>query len=161
MSRQDNREKQRKHVAAKKAQGLKRIVLWVQPEHVETHKIAAENPHALAQLRREVQARIEREMWDRVAAKMERRVERAFLAQKRAQVRRQQTGSNRPPERVRFKARPPGAIRNRLKAAGALYNPVAAVWELPDDPEAWPAIERLLDDLEPYGIERLSKPLDE
>ena len=40
-------------------------------------------------------------------------------------------------------------------------NPVAAVWELPDDPEAWPAIERLLDDLEPYGIERLSKPLDE
>ena len=64
MYRQDNRGKQRRHVATKKARGLKRVVLWVQPEHVETHKIAAENPHALAPLRREVEARIEREMWN-------------------------------------------------------------------------------------------------
>ncbi len=83
-----------------------------------------------------------------------------MLAQKRAQARRQHAGSNRPPEMIRFRARPPAAVRNRLKASGWWYDPVAAVWHLPDEPEAWPATERLLDKLDAaYDIERLVDPL--
>ena len=160
MSRQENREKQRKHVAAKKAQGLKRVVLWVRPEDAEAHKIAAEQPQALNRIRKTVEARIERETWARVAARLDRRTERALLAQRRAQARRLQAGSNRPPEKIRFKSRPPGKIRNRLKASGWLYDPVAAVWHLPEDPETWPASQRLLDELDAYDIEHLADPLD-
>lgn len=160
MNQKQNREKQRRYTAAKKAQGLKRIVLWVQPEDVVSLRLAAKQPHALAQQRAKVEAEIERQMWGKVAAKLERRTERAMLAQKRAQARRQTAGSNRPPELIRFERRPPGAVRNRIKAAGWVYDPVAVVWHLPDNPEVWPDVQKLLDALDGYGIEHLSKPLD-
>ena len=155
-----NRQKQRDYIAAKKAQGLKRLVLWVQPENVEAHRVAAEQPQALNRIRRRVEAEVERETRARVGARLDRRTERALLAQRRARARRLQAGSNRPPDMIRFLYRPPGKIRDRLKARGWEYDPVAAVWHLPDDPETWPDTERLLKDLEPYHIERLAEPLD-
>ena len=156
-----NRQKQRDYIATQKAKGLKRLVLWVRPENVETHRIAAEQPQALNRIRRRVETEVERETRARVSARLDRRTERALLAQRRARARRQQASSNRPPEMIRFKVRPPGAVRNRLKAAGWFYDPVDVVWHLPENPEAWPATERLLDELEPYDIERLVKPLDD
>ena len=156
-------KRQRDFVAAKRALGLKRVVLWVEPEAVPDLRLAARQPHALSKLRQEVEAelrpKIELEVRQRITGKLERRTERAMLAQRRAQVRRQQARSNRPPELVRFKSRPPAALRNRLKAAGWLYDPVAAVWHLPNDPDQWPATETMLDELGAYGIERLVSSL--
>lgn len=139
-----NRENQRRFIATRKAQGLKRLVLWVAPEQVEDMRLVAKQPHALARLRRQIiedlRPKIERQVRDELA----RKTRRAMLAQKRAQARRQQAGSNRPPEMIRFTQRPPAALRNRLKAAGWLYDPVAALWHLPDDPGLWDASEALL-----------------
>ena len=136
----------------------------MKPEDKPALREIARQPHALARLRAEIEADIRRELGPqierRVEAELTRKTRRAMLAQKRAQARRQQTGSNHPPEMIRFKTRPPGAIRNRLKAESWWYDPVAAVWHLPDGPEAWPATERLLDELDGYGIERLAEPLD-
>ena len=165
MTQDDKYRHQRKFIETRKAEGLERLTLWVKPEDKPALKEIARQPHAIAKRLAQIEAEIRRELGPRiearVAAELKRKTRRAMIAQKRAQARRQQAGANRPPERIRFKARPPGEACNRLKAIGALYNPVAAVWELPDDPEAWPAIERLLDELDRYGIERLSKPLDE
>ena len=155
-----NAQKQRDYIAAQKAKGLKRVVLWLQPEDVDLFQTAAQNPHAIAKLRRRIRAEIEPDIRKKVEAELTRKTHRAMIVQKRAQARRLQAGSNRPPELIRFKSRPPGAVRNRLKAAGWWWDTVAAVWHLPDDPAAWPATERLLDELEPHGIERLAKPLD-
>ena len=165
MNQNDKYKNQRKFIETRKAEGLERLTLWVKPEDKPALKEIARQPHAiakrLAQIEAETRRELEPQITARITAELERKTRNALLAQKRAQVRRQQAGSNRPPELIRFKARPPGATRNRLKASGCLYDPVAAVWHLPDDPETWPAIERLLDDLDRYGIERLSKPLDE
>jgi len=62
--------------------------------------------------------------------------QRRHVAAKKAQVRRQEAGSNRPPDGVRFILKPTVAVRQRLKDAGWLYDPVAAIWHLPDDPVA-------------------------
>ena len=84
---------------------------------------------------------------------------RAWCSSKKiALARRMLAASNRPPELIRFLTRPPAISRNRLKSSGWLYDPVAAVWHLPDDPAQWPETERLLDELEQYGIERLALP---
>ena len=40
----------RAYIAAKKAQGLKRLVLWVDPVAVDDLRLAAKQPHALARL---------------------------------------------------------------------------------------------------------------
>ena len=61
---------------------------------------------------------------------------------------------------IRFTSRPPAALRNRLKDPGLGLYPVAVVWHLPEDLDAWAATERLLNELDPYGIERLAAPLD-
>ena len=109
-----------------------------------------------AEIRQELEPQIER--W--IAADLTRKTRHALLAQRRARARRLQAGSNRPPEMIRFRKRPPGKERERLKDQGWEYDPVAAVWHLPEDPEAWPATEKLLDELETYDIERLVEPLD-
>lgn len=155
-----NRQKQRDYIAAQKAKGLKRLVLWVQPEDVDTLRAATRQPHIMAELERRVRDEIIPEIRDQVERELLLRQRRAILAQKRAQVRRLQAGSNRLPELIRFAKRPPGDVRNRLKASGWIYDPVRAVWILPDDPETWPDTERLLNDLERYDIERLAEPLD-
>ncbi len=155
-----NREYQRRYFAARKAEGLKRIALWVRPEDVEDISLAARCPHALSKLKKKILEDLRPKIEKQIEAELTRKTRRAMLAQKRAQARRQHAGSNRPPEMIRFRARPPGALRNRLKDAGWLYDPVAAVWHLLDDPEAWPATERLLDELDAaYDIERLVDPL--
>ena len=151
---------QRDYIAAQKAKGLKRLVLWVQPEDVETFQLAAQQPHALGKLRKRIRTEIEPGIRDGLEADLTRKTRRALLAQRRARARRLQAGSNRPPEMIRFANRPPGRLRNRLRAQGWDYDPVAAVWHLPDDPETWPASERLLDELDAYDIERLAEPLD-
>ena len=101
-----------------------------------------------------VQDELKPEIERQVRYQLTRTTRRAMLAQRRAQARRQAAGSNRPPERVRFTQRPPAALRDRLKASGALYDPVAAIWHLPDDPSHWEAVERLLVQFEPYGVEK-------
>ena len=151
-------EKQRRFVAAKRAAGLKRLVLWVQPEDVEAVRLVARQPHALARYRAEVERELRPKIESKISGRLERRTMRAMLVQRRAQARRTLAGSNRPPELVRFLTRPPAKIRNRLKSSGWLYDPVACVWHLPDDPAQWPETERLLDELEQYGIERLALP---
>ena len=151
---------QRDYIAAQKAKGLKRLVLWLQPEDVNLFQTAARQPHALGKLRRRIRAEIEPDIRKKVEADLTRKTQRAILAQKRAQVRRQQAGSNRPPELIRFAKRPPGTVRNRLKKFGWVYDLGRAVWILPDDPAVWPDTERLLKELEPYDIERLAEPLD-
>ena len=152
-------EKQRRFVAAKRAAGLKRLVLWVQPEDVEAVRLVARQPAALARYRAEVERELRPKIESKISGRLERRTMRAMLVQRRAEARRTLAGSNRPPELVRFLTRPPAKIRNQLKSSGWLYDPVACVWHLPDDPAQWPETERLLDELEQYGIERLSLPL--
>lgn len=152
---------QRDYIAAQKAKGFKRLVLWVQPEDVETFQLAAQQPHAMAKLRRRIRTEIEPTIRDSVNAELTRKTRRAMLAHERAKARRLQAGSNRPPEMIRFAKRPPAKLRNRLKdVEGWWYDGVKAVWHLPDDPEAWPATQKLLDELDAYDIERLAEPLD-
>ena len=151
-------EKQRRFVAAKRAAGLKRLVLWVQPEDVEAVRLVARQPHAMARLAARTERELRPKIESKISARLERRTMRAMLVQRRAQARRTLAGSNRPPELVRFLTRPPAKIRNQLKSSGWLYDPVACVWHLPDDPAQWPETERLLVELEKYGIERLALP---
>ena len=164
MNSNDRHRHQRKFIAARKAEGLERLVLWVKPEDKAALKEIARQPHAIAKRRAAIEAEIRRELEPqikrRVEAELIRKTRRAMLAQRRAQARRQQAGSNRPPEMIRFRSRPPAQLRNRLKAEGWWYDTVAAIWHLPDDPEAWSATERLLDKLDAYDIERLVAPLD-
>ena len=150
---------QRKFVAAKKAAGLERLILWVRPEDKESLKVISQQPHAMARYRAEVERELRPKIESKISRRLERRTMRAMLVQRRAQARRTLAGSNRPPELIRFLKKPSGAVRNQLKSAGWLYDPVAAVWHLPDDPKKWPETERLLDELEKYSIERLSLPL--
>lgn len=152
MDREKNLENQHRFVEAKKAQGLKRVILWARPEDEEALRLAARQPHALAKLRRRVEKELERELRAEVAEKLRRRTERALLAQARAAARLHPAESNRPPPRVRFERIPPASERNRLKAAGWRYDPVAAVWHTPDDPALWSATEALLGALAAYGV---------
>ena len=149
---------QRKFIAAKKAAGLERLILWVRPEDKESLKMISQQPHALARYRAKVERDLRPKIERKISARLERRTMRAMLVQRRAQARRMLAASNRPPELIRFLTRPPAISRNRLKSSGWLYDPVACVWHLPDDPEKWPETERLLDELEQYGIERLALP---
>ena len=152
-------EKQRKFIAAKKAAGLKRLVLWVQPEDVEAVRLVARQPHVLARYRvkaeQDLRSKFERDLGPKikreVSARLERKTTRAMLVQRRAQARRTLAASDHPPELIRFLTRPPAISRNRLKSTGWLYDPVAAVWHLPDDPAQWPGAVRLLIELENTG----------
>ena len=119
----------------------------------------SQQPHAMARLAARIERELRPKIESKISGRLERRTMRAMLVQRRAQARRTLAASNRPPELVRFLTRPPAKIRNQLKSSGWLYDPVASVWHLPDDPAQWPEIERLLDELEQYGIERLSLPL--
>ena len=49
MDRERNLEAQRRFVAEKQGQGLKRVVLWARPEDVGALKEIAGQPHAVAQ----------------------------------------------------------------------------------------------------------------
>lgn len=162
MPRKTNAEHQRQFVAARRAQGLKRVILWARPEDVDALKTIARQPHEILKLHRKVTAEIERELRPKIERKISAwlvgKTRRAMLVQRRAQARRMLAGNNRPPDMIRFVKKPSGVMRNRLKFAGWLYDPVAAVWHLPDDPARWPKTVRLLDELEKYGIERLALP---
>ena len=157
-----NRENQERFAQAQKELGLKRLMLWVRPEDADTLKLAAKQPHSLAALRKKIEAELERELRPivkkKVEAKLRRRTERALLVQKRSQARKRLSGSNRPPECIRFNRIPPAALRGRLKASGWLYDPVAVIWHLPNDPSLYEASEALLRDLEAYDIEKLDRP---
>lgn len=162
MEPETKHEAQRRFIAKKKEEGLKRLVLWVRPEDAETVKLVAQQPHALAQARREISEQIKRELKPKVEAQvgkaLRRKTERAMLAQKRKAARIHLATSNAPPELIRFEFRPPATVRNRLKSAGWLYDPVAAVWHVPENPNNWPEVEKLLAELEPYSITKLQKP---
>ena len=157
-----NRVNQQRFAQAQKEMGLKRLMLWVRPEDADTLKLAAKQPHSLAALRKKIEVELERELRPivkkKVEAKLRRRTERALLVQKRSQARKRLSGSNKPPECVRFNRIPPAALRDRLRAAEWLYDPVAVIWHLPDDPGAYGTSEALLRDLEAYDIEKLDKP---
>ena len=106
-------EYQRSFVAARKALGLKRLVLWVQPQDADTIRLAAQQPHALNRLRKQVERELKPKITAKIAAELERKTRRAMLAQRRAQARQQTTGSNRPPDLVRFAPRLARTARNR------------------------------------------------
>jgi hypothetical protein len=164
VERKTNLSNQHRFVDAKKKQGLKRLVMWVRPEDVSALKLAAQQPHSLAKLRKQVEADVTANLKPQIINKVEgmllKRTNRAMLAQKRAQARKSLAGSNRPPNCVRFTIRPPAAQRAALKDGGWLYDPVAAVWHLPDDPATFGATERLLDSMEALGVERLVNDVD-
>jgi hypothetical protein len=94
----------------------------------------------------------------KVEAKLRCRTERALLVQKRSQARKRLSGSNRPPECIRFNRVPPAALRASLKASGWLYDPVAVIWHLPGDPSLYETSEALLRALEACDIEKLDRP---
>jgi hypothetical protein len=160
-----NTENQKRFVKAKKAQGLKRVILWARPEDVDALKTIARQPHAITKLSKIVEAELLRELrpkiTERVKGELLRKTRRSLLVQKRAIAQRQTAGSNAPPEAIRFSKRPPRAIRNALKAGGWLFDPVAVVWHLPNDPASWPEVQQLLDHLEEFGIIKLTIPDDE
>lgn len=156
-----NLDNQRRFVAEKEAQGLKRVILWSRPEDVDDLKLIARQPHAIAKLRRKVERELRPQIEAEIRAKLRKKTERAMLIQKRSEARMHLATSNSPPAMIRFQARPPATVRNQLKAAGWLYDPVAAVWHLPSDPNQWPAVRRLLDELDQYDIQRLALSDDE
>ena len=156
-------EKQRKFIAAKKAAGLKRLVLWVRPEDVEAVRLVARQPHVLARHRvkveRDLRSKFEKDFGPKIEREVSERLDRkttlAMRRQRRAQVRRMDEFSNLKPEMIRFLTKPPAILRNELKYSGWLYDPVANVWHLPNDPADWLRTDRLLGELQPYRIERL------
>jgi hypothetical protein len=162
MSQNQNAEKQRKFIAAKKASGLLRLVLWARPDDVEALKLAARQPHSLSELRRKIEQELRKELEPAIRNRVKRelylKTKRAMMLQKRTEARQRPIGANRPPECIRFEKAPPAARRNALKAAGWLYDPVAVIWHLPDDPASYAASERLLSALAEFGVSRLAKP---
>ena len=76
----------------------------------------------------------------------------------RAEARRHPAGSNAPPARIRFGTIPPEEFRKRLREAGWWYDWITAVWNLPEDPDRWPAADALVAEAEVSGIplERLA-----
>jgi hypothetical protein len=97
MDKRTNAGNQRRYVAARKARGLKRLILRVRPEDYAMLKDITRQPHAIAAMRDRVRAEVEAELRPvieaKVRAEMTRRTRRAFLVQKRALVRRQLQGS--------------------------------------------------------------------
>ena len=126
VSKEVNLERQNRYVDRQKAQGMKRLILWVPEEDAEKIKLCTRQPHALAQLRKEIEAevratlakKIERQVYTRIAKK----VERSILVQRRSQARREAVKQNSPPDCVRFAKRPPAAQRQALKDAGWVYD---------------------------------------
>ena len=55
-----NLQNQHKFVAKKKAKGLKRVILWVRPEDVESLKEIALQPHAIAKRKAEIETELKR-----------------------------------------------------------------------------------------------------
>ena len=85
-------EKQRKFIAAKKAAGLKRLVVWVRPEEKERLKLISQQPHLLAEewakVERDLRSKFERDFGPgikrEVSERLTRKTTRAMLAQRRA-----------------------------------------------------------------------------
>ena len=103
MPRKTNAENQRQFVAARRAQGLKRVILWARPADVDALKTIARQPHAIVKLHRKVKAELEAELRPvieaKVRAKLYGQTERAMLAQMRDHrgFRPHPASSNRPP----------------------------------------------------------------
>ena len=101
ISKKVNLERQNRNVDRQKAKGMKRLILWVPEKESEEIKLCTRQPHALAKLRKEVEAevittltkKIERQVYTRIAKK----VERSILAQRRSQARREEVKKNSPP----------------------------------------------------------------
>ena len=165
MEKTANTENQKRFIASKKLQGLKRVILWARPEDVEALKAIARQPHSIAKLRKKVERELVKKMQpeirEKIARQLTQKTRRAMLAQKRAAALQLPVSSNAPPELIRFGSKPDVAIRDKMKTAGWLYDPVAAVWRLPSDPVLWPEVQKLLDQLTPYGVIALLKPKDE
>ena len=62
----------RRFKARKRAEGLKRIQLWVREEDVEALQAAARQPFALARLREEVEAELRAEVWESLEERLKR-----------------------------------------------------------------------------------------
>ena len=144
-----------RHTARMEAEGRRRLTLRVPDEHVAAHReAAAGRPQELERLREFVEAKARGEVrrwldrWNRMALR------RAA----RAEARRHPAGSNAPPARIRFGTIPPEEFRKRLREAGWWYDWIAAVWNLPEDPDRWPAVEALIAEAEASGVpfERLA-----
>ena len=77
-----NLQNQHTFVAKKKAQGLKRVILWVRPEDVESLKEIALQPHAIAKRKAEIETELKRtlepDIKSSVKAELRRRYKNIF-----------------------------------------------------------------------------------
>ena len=77
-----NLQNYNKFVAKKKEQGLKRLILWVRPEDVESLKEIALQPHTIAKLKREIETELKRtlepDIKSSVKAELRRRYKNIF-----------------------------------------------------------------------------------
>ena len=155
----DAKERQKaakaRHTARMEAEGRRRLTLQVPDEHVAAHReAAAGRPQELERLREHVEGEVREHVlhwldrWNRMALRRAARAER----------RRHPAGSNAPPARIRFGSIPPEGFRERLREAGWWYDRIAAVWNLSEDPDRWPAADALAAEAEAAGIplERLA-----
>ena len=153
-----NLRNQKRFVEAKKAEGLKRVVLWARPEDVDALKTIARQPHAIAKLCKKVEEELRPAIKRKITAQLERKTRRSMYAQKRAAARQHLASSNSPPDMIRFERIPPEAVRSQLRREGWLYDPVASVWHLPTDPDKWPQVMELLDLVAQYDVTHLAHP---
>lgn len=162
ISKKVNLERQNRYVDRQKAKGMKRLILWVPEEEAEEIKLCTRQPHALAKLRKEVEAeviatltkKIERQVYTRIAKK----VERSILAQRRSQARRVEVKKNSPPDCIRFAKRPPATRRQALKDAGWVYDIADAIWHLPTDPIGYSKSNALIKNMAEWDPIKLEKP---
>ena len=157
-----NLERQHKFIERKKANGMKRLVLWVAEEDVDDLKLCARQPHTLAKYRKAIETeviadlkkRVERQMYTKIAKK----VEKSILAQRRYQARRMPANKKLVPPCIKFKKEPPAVIRHALLDAGWVYDVADAIWHLPTDPIGYSKSNALIESMTEWEPIKLEKP---
>ena len=127
-----------------KAEGRKRVEMWIKAEHVAEFQEAARMGHGLARLRKEALAAVTAEVRKECAVTLREKIRWAMQRQLRAESRTWPEGSNAMPPRVRFQVRPPAEIRRMARRRGWRWERVSGTWWLPTDPKTWAGSEDVL-----------------
>lgn len=155
-----------KHRAARQANGLRQVTVWVREEDAETLRLFVKQPHALSAIRESLRAEVTDELraelkenlkpkiTQQVRQKLTRSIQRAIKLQERSKYKRiENVIKNTPPSFIRFHKKPPVEVRELLKKGGWIYNPVAQVWITPKNESEWEEVEKLLIILAKYEVE--------
>ena len=113
MDSNDKYKHQQKFIAARKAEGLERLILWVKPEDKASLKEITRQPHAIAKRRAAIKAEISQELGPQI----ERRVEAELTRKTPAGG--QQPASREDPFRVTATGQdpePPEGVRVGLRS---------------------------------------------